>query len=66
MLTREDLYRRHDWNGECDDCHHDNCQLWEDMEEPGEWQICADCIRKNCRKREARAAGAGIPEVTAL
>lgn len=47
MLTRDDLFhppdRHHD---ECDGCHEICSQLWEDYDEPGEYQYCPTCIRK--------------------
>ena len=55
MLTRANTYlerpcdRRED---ECDGCH-DLCAVWEDFDEPGEWQFCASCIRKMEDKRNA-------------
>ncbi len=54
MLSREDLYNRPDSFGECDVCHAEDCQLWEDYDEPGEFMLCASCIRREEKARKAK------------
>lgn len=38
---------------ECDICHQESSQLWEDTDNPGEFMACARCIRATEDKRIA-------------
>ena len=63
MLTREVLFERPDWHDDdCDICHQFAGQLWEDVEQPGEFMICADCIRREASKQEERVTAYNLAD----
>lgn len=39
------LATRPDASGECDGCHEDDKELWEDRSQPGEYVLCEACWR---------------------
>jgi len=50
MLSTEDLFRPPDRYDECYECH-ETAQLWADYNEPGDFYLCADCIRREEKHR---------------
>lgn len=44
---------RPDCAGECDGCHEDKRELWEDQSQPGEYVYCEACWRKRLAKKRS-------------
>jgi hypothetical protein len=55
-LMIEYLQQRGDAVGECDKCHGEPLELWEDTEHPGEFMYCKSCWRDMITRAKRLAA----------